>query len=53
MANATSGFVCINTTTRHFIGTPFGGGKNGDLGHEKCLEELLSYTHNKAIHVFT
>jgi len=47
-----SGFVWINTTARHFIGTPFGGWKNSGLGREECLEELLSYTHNKAIHVF-
>ncbi|MBL8199801.1 MAG: aldehyde dehydrogenase family protein [Chromatiales bacterium] len=48
-----SGFVWINTTARHFVGTPFGGWKNSGLGREECLEELLSYTHNKAIHVFT
>jgi acyl-CoA reductase-like NAD-dependent aldehyde dehydrogenase len=47
-----SGFVWINTTARHFVGTPFGGWKNSGLGREECLEELLSYTHNKAIHVF-
>ena len=47
-----SGFVWVNTTARHFIGTPFGGWKNSGLGREECLEELLSYTHNKAIHVF-
>jgi len=48
-----SGFVWINTTARHFVGTPFGGWKNSGLGREECLEELLSYTHSKAIHVFT
>jgi acyl-CoA reductase-like NAD-dependent aldehyde dehydrogenase len=48
-----AGFVWINTTARHFVGTPFGGWKNSGLGREECLEELLSYTHNKAIHVFT
>lgn len=47
-----SGFVWINTTGRHFVGTPFGGWKNSGLGREECLEELLSYTRNKAIHVF-
>lgn len=47
-----SGFVWINTTARHFVGTPFGGWKNSGLGREECLEELLSYTHNKAIHIF-
>lgn len=47
-----SGFVWINTTARHFVGTPFGGWKNSGLGLEECLAELLSYTHNKAVHVF-
>ncbi len=48
-----TGFVWINTTARHFVGVPFGGWKNSGLGREECLEELLSYTQNKAIHVFT
>lgn len=47
-----SGSVWINSTVRHFVGTPFGGWKNSGLGREECLEELLSYTRNKAIHVF-
>lgn len=47
-----SGFVWINTTARHFLGSPFGGWRNSGLGVEECLAELLSYTHNKAIHVF-
>jgi acyl-CoA reductase-like NAD-dependent aldehyde dehydrogenase len=47
-----SGFVWVNTTARHFVGTPFGGWKNSGLGLEECLAELLSYTHNKAVHVF-
>jgi acyl-CoA reductase-like NAD-dependent aldehyde dehydrogenase len=48
-----SGFVWVNTTARHFVGTPFGGWKNSGLGVEECLGELLSYTHNKAVHIFT
>lgn len=47
-----SGFVYVNTTARHFVGTPFGGWKNSGLGREECLGELLSYTQNKAIHIF-
>lgn len=47
-----SGFVYVNNTARHFVGTPFGGWKNSGLGREECLDELLSYTHNKAIHIF-
>jgi acyl-CoA reductase-like NAD-dependent aldehyde dehydrogenase len=48
-----SGFVWVNTTARHFLGTPFGGWKNSGLGVEECLGELLSYTRNKAVHIFT
>jgi acyl-CoA reductase-like NAD-dependent aldehyde dehydrogenase len=47
-----SGFVYVNTTARHFVGTPFGGWKNSGLGREECLDELLSYTQNKGIHIF-
>jgi acyl-CoA reductase-like NAD-dependent aldehyde dehydrogenase len=47
-----SGFVWVNTTARHFVGMPFGGWKNSGIGFEECLAELLSYTHNKAVHVF-
>lgn len=47
-----AGFVYVNNTARHFVGTPFGGWKNSGLGREECLGELLSYTQNKAIHIF-
>lgn len=47
-----SGLVWINTTARHFVGTPFGGWKNSGLGVEECLGELLSYTRNKTVHLF-
>ena len=47
-----SGFVWVNNTARHFVGMPFGGWKNSGIGLEECLAELLSYTHNKAVHVF-
>ncbi|MCL4790977.1 MAG: aldehyde dehydrogenase family protein [Gammaproteobacteria bacterium] len=47
-----SGFVYVNNTARHFVGTPFGGWKNSGLGNEECLGELLSYTRNKAVHIF-
>lgn len=47
-----SGFVYVNNTARHFVGTPFGGWKNSGLGREECLGELLSYTRNKAVHIF-
>jgi len=46
-----AGFVWINEVSRHFLGTPFGGYKQSGLGREECLEELISYTQQKHIHV--
>jgi acyl-CoA reductase-like NAD-dependent aldehyde dehydrogenase len=46
-----AGTVWINTAGQHFVGTPFGGWKDSGLGGEECLEELLSYTQVKAVHV--
>lgn len=46
-----SGFVWINEVSRHFLGTPFGGYKQSGVGREECIEELLSFTQEKNIHV--
>ena len=46
-----SGVVWINGAASHYVGVPFGGVKNSGLGHEESLDELLSYTQTKAIHV--
>jgi aldehyde dehydrogenase (NAD+)/betaine-aldehyde dehydrogenase len=46
-----SGVVTINGSTMHFVGLPFGGVKNSGLGGEEALEELLSYTQAKSIHI--
>jgi aldehyde dehydrogenase (NAD+)/betaine-aldehyde dehydrogenase len=46
-----SGVVTINGSTMHFVGLPFGGVKNSGLGGEEALEELLSYTQSKSIHI--
>lgn len=45
------GLVWINGGGRHFLGTGFTGWKNSGLGREECLEELLSYTQSKAVHI--
>lgn len=45
------GYVWINTTPTHYKGTPFGGTRNSGIGREECLEELLSYTQTKALHI--
>ncbi|HWG05838.1 MAG TPA: aldehyde dehydrogenase family protein [Beijerinckiaceae bacterium] len=47
-----SGYVWINGASGHFYGTPFGGYKNSGLGREEGIDELLSYTEVKTIHVF-
>lgn len=46
-----AGFVWVNEVSRHFLGAPFGGVKQSGLGREECLEELLSFTQEKNIHV--
>jgi acyl-CoA reductase-like NAD-dependent aldehyde dehydrogenase len=44
------GVVNINGSRMHFVGAPFGGAKNSGIGGEESLDELLSYTHEKAVH---
>jgi 2-formylbenzoate dehydrogenase len=47
-----AGYVWINGSSRHFWGVPFGGMKSSGVGREESLEELLSYTQTKSVHVF-
>lgn len=46
-----AGFIWVNETSKHFLGTPFGGFKQSGLGREECLEELLAFTQEKNIHI--
>ncbi len=46
-----TGVVAINGSAMHHIGLPFGGARNSGLGGEECLDELLSYTQVKSVHV--
>jgi acyl-CoA reductase-like NAD-dependent aldehyde dehydrogenase len=46
-----AGFVWVNDSGRHFLGTPFGGYKNSGLGRDEDVEELLSYTQVKNVNV--
>jgi betaine-aldehyde dehydrogenase len=46
-----AGTVWVNGVGTHFKGCPYGGYKNSGIGRESCIEELLSYTETKAIHV--
>ena len=48
---AEAGYVWVNEVSRHFLGAPFGGVKQSGLGREECLEELLSFTQEKNIHM--
>lgn len=45
------GYVWINNSSAHFYGAPFGGYKRSGVGREECLEELLSLTQIKNIHI--
>jgi acyl-CoA reductase-like NAD-dependent aldehyde dehydrogenase len=46
-----SGYIWINGFSAHYRGTPFGGLKNSGIGREEGLDDLLSYTETKAIHI--
>ncbi len=46
-----AGVVAINSANMHVVGLPFGGSKNSGIGGEESLEELLSYTQVKAVHI--
>jgi betaine-aldehyde dehydrogenase len=46
-----AGYVWVSDVGRHFPGTPFGGYKQSGIGREECLEELISYTQEKSIHI--
>jgi len=46
-----AGYVWINDSSRHFVGTPFGGVKSSGLGREECVEELVSFTETKTVHL--
>ena len=46
-----SGHIWVNGASGHYKGMPFGGFKNSGTGRESGLEELLSYTEEKAINI--
>jgi betaine-aldehyde dehydrogenase len=46
-----AGFVWVNHTSSHFIGTSFGGYKQSGIGREEGFDELVSYTQHKNVHV--
>jgi len=46
-----AGFVWVNEVSKHFIGAPFGGVKQSGIGREESVDELISFTHEKNVHV--
>lgn len=46
-----AGYVWVNTSSSHYIGTNFGGYKKSGLGREEGLAELHAYTQLKNVHV--
>ena len=46
-----AGFVWINDVSKHFLGAPFGGYKESGVGREEGIEELISFTREKNIHL--
>ena len=46
-----SGYIWINGEAGHYFPSPFGGFRNSGSGREECIEEMLSYTEEKTIHV--
>jgi acyl-CoA reductase-like NAD-dependent aldehyde dehydrogenase len=46
-----AGYVWVNDSSAHYVGTPFGGVKSSGVGREECVEELLSFTESKAVHI--
>jgi acyl-CoA reductase-like NAD-dependent aldehyde dehydrogenase len=45
-----AGYVWVNDSTVHYVGTPFGGVRNSGIGREESEEELLSYLEQKVVH---
>jgi betaine-aldehyde dehydrogenase len=46
-----AGFVWINNSASHFLGTPFGGFKQSGNLREESIHELLSFTQIKNINI--
>ena len=46
-----SGYIWVNGVGSHVRGMPYGGYKNSGIGRERGIEEMVSYTEEKAIHI--
>ena len=38
-----SGHTSVNGCSSHFLGVPFGGMKNSEVGREEGIEEMLTW----------
>jgi betaine-aldehyde dehydrogenase len=50
-ARVDAGYVWVNSVGAHFLGAGFGGVKQSGMGREESVEELVSFTQAKNIHV--
>ncbi len=46
-----AGYIWVNGVGAHVPAMPYGGYKNSGTGRERGVEELISYTEEKAIHI--
>lgn len=46
-----SGYIWVNGVGAHYPAVPFGGFKNSGTGREEAIDDLLSYTEEKAINI--
>jgi betaine-aldehyde dehydrogenase len=46
-----SGYVWVNGVGAHVRAMPYGGYKNSGVGRERGIEELISYSEEKSIHI--
>jgi betaine-aldehyde dehydrogenase len=47
-----AGFVWVNNSASHFLGSPFGGYKQSGMGREESIEELFDCTQIKHVNIF-
>ena len=46
-----AGYIWVNGVGSHYPAMAYGGFKNSGVGREEGIEEMLSYTETKAIHL--
>jgi betaine-aldehyde dehydrogenase len=46
-----AGYIWVNHSAQHFLGTPFGGYKMSGIGREESIEELMSFTRQKNVYI--